>query len=1034
MKIFGRINLFIVFCYTSIIAEAQVNDWENPLIVGINKEKYHATLVLPSEKSNCNEYVSLDGIWKFKWSPDPQSRPMDFYKVDFISNGWKSIVVPGTWQLQGFGIPIYTNMKNPFKTDQPKVTEEPPKEYYSYKYRNPVGSYLTEFNIPSGWLAKRFFLHFGGVKSAMYVWVNGKKVGYSQNSMSPAEFDITDFVQKGTNKLAVEVYRWSDGSYLEDQDMWRFSGIFRSVDLWARPQSFIQDYFIKPVLSDDFKSAHLTIDAVLANRSKSAVKNLVLEASLVGKDVSGNKVEKEMQKSVPTLKSSSIQNLSLDCYVKEPLLWSAEIPNLYDIYLTLKKGNDVLERFHYKTGFRKIEVIGEVFKINGENVKLKGVNRHEHHPRTGRFIDRATMEKDVRLMKQANINMVRTSHYPNDPFFYELCDKYGLYVMDEANQESHEYGIGNTVLGDNPDWMKAHVDRVEALVQRDKNHPSIIFWSLGNEGGQGRNFKAMADTVKSLDTSRLIYCDSERDVSQIYDEGYLRPDALEALGKKISDRPVFMREYAHAMGNSMGNFKEYWDVIYADSSLVGGAIWDWVDQSLAKRIDGTPIKYDGDVTSLELKNNEYWAYGGDFGDEPNDQNFCINGLIGADRIPHPHYYEVQKVYQNIEFEWVNIERGIIKVKNKYNFLRLNDFDYTYEWLLNGRVKEKGIAKLINSNELHIPDFDFRDAEVCLNVYARLKTPKLWADAGFIVARQQFIMGTYSYAGISEDKNKLKIRKDDAFYTISGNGFTFVFNRQNGALQRWVKNDREMLVAPLEPYFWKPANDNQIRNGYVQRLSVWKQEAERRQMQKSQCLEKDGLVVVTFDMILPTVNASYSLVYKINGKGQMQVEADYNPQGENVSLMPKFGMRMRLCRDLDRITWYGRGPYENYPDRKTGSLLGVYSDDLKNIMTDYVFPQDNANRCDVRWLNLKNKNGISISITGMQPFCFRAWNYSENDLENAKHPYELPQRNYINLNLDLNIHGVGGSDSWGARTLDKYTIDGNEPHYYGFLME
>ena len=1034
MKILTKLNLFVVLCFTSIAVAGQVNDWENPLVVGINKENYHATLVLPSEKLNCKECISLNGVWKFKWSPDPQSRPKDFYKVDFNPIDWNSIVVPGTWQLQGFGLPIYTNMKNPYKTDQPKVTEEPPMEYYSYKHRDPVGSYLTEFNIRPEWKNKRFFLHFAGVKSAMYIWVNGKKVGYSQNSMSPAEFDITDFVRNGTNKLAVEVYRWSDGSYLEDQDMWRFSGIFRSVDLWVRPQTFIQDYFIKPVLSKDFGIAHLTIDAILANRSRLMEKGLVVEASLIGKDTSGYEVEKKMQKSVPFLKSKSELKLSLNCDVEKPLLWSAEIPNLYDVYITLKKDNEILEKFHYETGFRNIEVRGEVFKINGKNVKLKGVNRHEHHPRTGRSIDKATMEKDIQLMKQANINMVRTSHYPDDPLFYELCDKYGLYVMDEANQESHEYGIGNTILGDNPIWTKAHVDRVKALVQRDKNHPSVIFWSLGNEGGKGCNFEMMADTVKLIDPSRLIYSDSDRGVSQIYDDGYLLPDALKALGEKINDRPVFMREYAHAMGNSMGNFKEYWDVIYADSSLVGGAIWDWVDQGLAKKIDGTPIKYNGDVTSLNLKKDEFWAYGGDFGDKPNDQNFCINGLVGPDRIPHPHYYEVQKVYQNIDFEQLDAEKGIIKVKNRYDFLQLNDFDYTYEWLLNGIVKKKGSVQLINGDELHIPSPDFRDSEICLNVYARLKTSKLWANVGFIVARQQFVIGTYPYAEISEGKDDLKVTKDNTYYTISGHGFTFVFNRGNGALQSWKKNNKEIFMNPLEPYFWKPANDNQIHNGYIQRLGVWKETAEKRQVRDSQCLDKDGLIIITFDMVLPTVNSSYSLLYKINSKGQIQVEADYNPQGKNIALIPKFGMRMRLCRDLDQITWYGRGDFENYPDRKTGAFLGIYSKKLKDFMTDYVFPQDNSNRCDVRWLKMENKDGVSVRITGMQPLCFRAWNYSEDDLEKAKHSYELPQRNYINLNLDLNIHGVGGCDSWGARTLEKYTINGNKPYYFSFVME
>lgn len=520
-----RVNLkkYLLFLLFVGILQAMAQsppDWENPAVVGINKEAYHSTLMLPSEKKDCKQVLLLNGYWNFKWSPEPGKRPGDFYGTEFDTADWELIQVPGTWQLQGFGKPIYSNWTYPFKKSQPQVTGEPPRNYYSYENRNPVGSYITSFEVTPEMMDKSLFIHFAGVKSAMYLWVNGKKVGYSQNFMSPAEFNTTNYIQQGENKLAVEVYRWSDGSYLET--------------------------------------------------------------------------------------------------------------------------------FNNHLGIREIEVDGNVFRINGRAVKLKGVNRHEHHPRTGRYVDAKTLKKDIILMKQANINMVRTSHYPNDPLFYELCDIYGLYVMNDANQESHDYGIGNRELGDNTLWTTAHVDRAVSLVQRDKNHPSVIIWSLGNEGGSGRNLKAMADTIKELDSSRIVFCDSDESVSEMRDLSYVHPDDLKSTAMEIKNHPLIMREYAHAMGNSIGNLQEYWDIIEADQSIVGGAIWDWVDQALAKKKDGTQLEYPETPSELKLKPDEFWAYGGDFDDTPNDGPFCLNGIIGADRVPHPHYFEVQKVYENID--------------------------------------------------------------------------------------------------------------------------------------------------------------------------------------------------------------------------------------------------------------------------------------------------------------------------------------------------------------------------------------------------
>lgn len=500
-----RIYIFLLtVCFTFQMRAQQVPDWENPRVVGINKEEYHSTLTLPSGKSSCEEIVSLNGRWKFYWSPDPQSRPSDFYKNNFDVSGWDNISVPGTWQLQGYGKPIYTNWTYPFKKDQPKVTGEPPKHFFSYENRNPVGSYVTTFDVSEDMKDKQLYLHFEGVKSAMYVWINGKKVGYSQNSMAPAEFDITGYVNEGQNRLAVEVYRWSDGSYLEDQDMWRFSGIYRPVELWVRPKIHIKDYSLTTDLADDFSSAGFKAKVWLRNLSDSKSGKLSLEVLLKGKNRNEERFVKRLITPVKNLPATSAGCYTLSSVVENPKLWSAEKPNLYDVEIRLYDGKKVVEEFQSHIGIWKCEIDGNVFKFNGQPVKLKGVNRHEHHPRTGRLVDRETMEKDLRLMKQANINMIRTAHYPNSPLFYELCDRYGFYVMDEANQESHDYGLGNKILGDNPEWTLAHVDRALALVQRDKNHPCVVFWSLGNEGGAGRNMQAMADTIQAIDASRII--------------------------------------------------------------------------------------------------------------------------------------------------------------------------------------------------------------------------------------------------------------------------------------------------------------------------------------------------------------------------------------------------------------------------------------------------------------------------------------------------------------------------------------------------
>lgn len=893
-----RIYIFLLtVCFTFQMRAQQVPDWENPRVVDINKEEYHSTLTLPSGKSSCEEIVPLNGRWKFYWSPDPQSRPSDFYKNNFDVSGWDNISVPGTWQLQGYGKPIYTNWTYPFKKDQPKVTGEPPKHFFSYENRNPVGAYVTTFDVSEDMKDTQLYLHFEGVKSAMYVWINGEKVGYSQNSMAPAEFDITGYVNEGQNRLAVEVYRWSDGSYLEDQDMWRFSGIYRSVELWVRPKIHIKDYSLTTDLADDFSSAGFKAKVWLRNLSDSKSGKLSLEVLLKGKNRNEERFVKRLITPVKNLPATSTGCYTLSSVVENPKLWSAEKPNLYDVEIRLYDGKKVVEEFQSHIGIWKCEIDGNVFKFNGQPVKLKGVNRHEHHPRTGRLVDSETMEKDLRLMKQANINMIRTAHYPNSPLFYELCDRYGFYVMDEANQESHDYGLGNKILGDNPEWTLAHVDRALALVQRDKNHPCVVFWSLGNEGGAGRNMQTMADTIQAIDASRIIFSDTDLSVSAFNDPSYYTPGKFKEYAREKRDKPIFMREYAHAMGNSVGNLQEYWDVIEANDHVSGAAIWDWVDQGIAKKINPGYKKGVENSGSLLLKEGEFWAYGGDFGDFPNNGDFCFNGLIGADRVPHPHYYQVQKVYQNIGFSLEGPNK--VRLTNKYEFTALDEFDYEYEWLQNGELVKSGEVPLVAGDHLDIPSFT-GSGELFLNVFAKLKQSTCWAEKGFIISKEQFLVNMAKPESIVSEGGSVEVNASQATIEIMAGLNCFIVDVKSGALISWKNDGTEILYAPLEPYFWKPANSNQMNNGYNNRLGIWRNAAGERVVEGVDYSVKNGLAVVEVSMSLPVVGAAYQLRYTVNGSGKIQVEALYKPKKEKIPLMPKFGMRMRLPSSMDYV--------------------------------------------------------------------------------------------------------------------------------------
>ena len=940
--------LIILAALFALQMQGQPHDWENPAILGLNKLPYHATLQLPSKQKDCKEIVCLDGQWQFHWSRNPEERPVNFYKEDFDESQWGKITVPGNWQLQGYGTPIYVNMSYPFVKDRPSVTTEPPKDWTAYENRNPVGSYVRYFDATKEMLAQNVILHFGGVHSAFYVWINGQQVGYSQNSMSPAEFDITKYLREGRNKLAVEVYRWSDGSYLECQDMWRLSGIFRSVQLWVRPLVHIADYKIAAIPNADYSQFTVNAKITVCNTGKKTAKDMLVQLQMACPELYGVNVDPNHRNianhCISKLHAGDTTVVELTYhYDTPPRLWTAEKPWLYPFTLQLlgMKDSKNNEEFAYHFGVKKVEIVGEVFKINGKNVKLRGVNRHDHHPKTGRYVDNATYEEDIRLMKQANINFLRTSHYPDREYLYELCDKWGIYVMDEANHETHGFGYANKVMGEDLTFQKAHVDRAESLVKRDFNHPCVILWSLGNEGAQGPNIEAMYHKVKELDTTRPPFYDSDRRYSDIWDDSYLYPEELRREAKKVADKPFMMREYAHAMGNSCGNLQEYWDVIYADSSIVGAAIWDWVDQGIER--------------------NGTYLYGGDFGDKPNDGQFCINGIVGPDRKPHPQYYEVQKVYQPLQFS--REQDGSIHIINHDSFTSVDEYDITYDTLR-------------------------YDSEVVLNISARLREARAWAPKGFVVAREQFVITPYVFPSRPAHEGNAKV-------TISGNTLT-----------SWIVDGHEVLQAPLEPYFWKPENDNQNAAGFARRVAMWKE--------------------------VKDVTVKYTII----NDHSILVDVNYQPTEQNRPVMPKFGMRMRIPADYTEITYYGRGPWENYPDRKRSAFIGKYQMPVSEYETEYIHPQDNGNRCDIRWFEIASVGSPTrktLRIEGLQPLCIRAWDYGEEDLEKAKHTNEIQRGRFVNLNIDADIHGVGGTDTWGKRTLPQYTIDGNKPHHYSFIL-
>jgi beta-galactosidase len=1014
-----------------------VKDWENSRMIGQNKLAPHATLVpyadpesaLKMDASKSPYILSLNGNWKFHWSAVPDERPVDFYLPGFKTSGWKEITVPSNWQLQGYGVPIYTNIVYPFKVDPPRVMSEPPKDYTSYKLRNPVGSYRRQFEVPPTWHNRQVFIHFAGVKSAFYLWVNGKKVGYSQDSMTPAEFDITDCLQQGRNTLAVEVYCWSDGSYLEDQDMWRLSGIYRDVFLFSTPKVHLRDFFVKADLDEQYNNADLNIEVQLHNYAPKVSDGYIVEASLI--DPADGKTIWQDSKNIESIPQGDEAQVGLSGKIKAPKKWTAETPNLYKVLLVLKnKTGKVIEAESCRFGFRKVEIRNGQFLVSGVPVKIKGVNRHEHDPDHGNAIPVSRTIEDILLMKQNNINAVRTSHYPDQPVLYDLCDEYGLYVLDEANVESHGISHHKDILpGSDPNWTDAVVARAAAMVQRDKNHACVVIWSLGNEAGFGKNFAHMADYIRKHDPSRPVHYQYTNEIADMDSYMYIIPTEVQRRIQEKPNRALLMVEYAHAMGNSTGDLQEYWDVFEKYPSAMGGFIWDWVDQGIWKKAPN---------------GQKFLAYGGDFGDKPNNGNFCCNGLIAADRKPHPSLCEVKKVYQYIKVTPVDLNKGEVLVHNKYNFLNADFMNVDWEITADGKVEQKGKLVPISlapgeKKQIALPVEPFQakgDKEYFLQVTFSLAKDTSWAKEGHILAWDQIKVGDGQPAIMQFDVKNMPIvacEENTHRVTVNGKDFSVVISKDAGAIESFVYKKTKLLSGPLLPNFWRAPTDNDVGNEMPKTCALWKEAAGKRQVKSVTAKQlSPQSIQVTVDFELPSISSKYKNVYTVYGSGQVVIEATIEPK-KNLPELPRFGMQMQLPARYNNMSWYGRGPQETYWDRKTGAAVGLWSADIDYDISNYIRPQEYGNKSDVRWMCLIDKNGTGLMIHGIPLVDVSAWPYTIEDLEKAAHPFELPRRKNITVNIDYKQRGVGGDDSWGKLPHDEYRLF-SKPYNYKFCLQ
>ncbi len=1009
--------LICALASVGLTAFAQQPEWQDPNVNAINRAAMHTNyFAYESEQAalkGCrlasDNYMTLNGTWKFNWVQNADQRPTDFYKVDFNDKGWDNIQVPGVWELNGYGDPIYVNVGYPWRS---QYKNNPP---YVPTVNNHVGTYRKEIELPADWKGRQIMAHFGSVTSNMYLWVNGKFVGYSEDSKLEAEFDLTKYLRPGKNIIAFQVFRWCDGTYLEDQDFFRYSGVGRDCYLYTRTANHIEDIRITPDLDAQYKDGTLQIDIQMKGKGTVDLKLLDKE----GKEVTTAQV-----------KGSGKQTASMT--VSNPAKWTAETPNLYTLVANLQENGKIIESIPVKVGFRKIELKNGQILVNGQAVLFKGADRHEMDPDKGYVVSRERMIQDIKRMKELNINAVRTCHYPDNNLWYDLCDEYGIYVVAEANIESHGMGYGDETLAKNPLFAKAHLERNQRNVQRGYNHPSIIFWSLGNEAGFGPNFEACYKWIKAEDKTRAVQYEQAgtNEYTDIFCPMYYSYESCENYSKGNIDKPLIQCEYAHAMGNSQGGFKEYWDLVRKYPKYQGGFIWDFVDQS---------------ARWYTKDGKEFYGYGGDFNRyDASDNNFQNNGLISPDRVPNPHAHEVGYIYQNIWVKPVDLQKGEISIYNENFFRDLSDFYAEWQLLANGEVLQSGIIndlkvgpqQTVNQKLNYTLDNICPCKEVLLNVAFKLKNTETLLPAGFAVAQQQLSVREYkapenllTEKKIAHDYTPAPVVEDnDSYYLIvKGENFHIDFERRSGYLSLYDVNGLSILDegAQLTPNFWRAPTDNDMGAGLQKKYLAWKNPEIK--LTSLEHATENGLVVVTAKYDMPTVSAKLTLTYRINKEGAIEVtQSMTTDKNAKVSNMFRFGMRAALNKNLSNIQYYGRGPIENYSDRNNSTNIGKYAQTVDEQFYSYIRPQETGTKTDIRWWNQTNKGGNGIQLVGKTPFSASALHYTMESLDDGlekdqRHSELVPQTDCVNFCIDKVQMGLGCVNSWGALPLDKYMV-------------
>ena len=1251
LKSFLGVSVLAAWLAHPVVSSAALEDWQDPKLTGLNNEKPHASMVICPDEATARKiefvhnsqrvkspfYRSLNADWKYHYSQNQLTRVPDFWKPEFNDRAWKTIPVPANVEKQGYGVPIYVNIPYPWRKPwtPPFVPGDDPN--------NTVNSYRRTFTVPKDWAGQRVLLTFDGVNSFFYLWVNGQKVGLGKDARTPVEFDITKFLKPGENLLAVENFRWCDGSYLEDQDFWRLSGIFRDVYLWSPPNLHIRDFEVKTELDAQYRDATLTVAVSLENRTAQSMHSFV-EFELL--DAAGKSVAKPVLEMSRDAATTNIQS-EISQKISQPLKWTAETPNLYKLLITLKDaGGKTLEVIPVNVGFRKVEIKDGNLLVNGQRILIKGVNRHEFDPDRGQAITVEGMEKDILVMKQHNVNTDRTCHYPNQPAWYDLCDRLGLYLIDEANIESHGMGYGKESLAKDPTWLDAHMNRTVRMVERDKNHPSVIIWSLGNEAGDGTNFVATSAWIHQRDHSRPVHYERAelRSHTDIYCPMYASPKSLADYASKPETRPLIQCEYSHAMGNSSGNMWLYWDLIYSKPYLQGGCIWDWVDQGMRKPVpsrvtvadrsrsalvcnmgkgEKTDGLYTGTVTIpdapqlnltgpltleavvkpsaarghstfiskgdtqwalqvgskneleffvygntwvtltaalpanwegqwhrvagvfdgkslqlfadgkllgekpftgqihsaaypvmigsnaehpdrrvagvireariysralsaaeladakrgndaalvlwLDLTNGKetkpaggrdyFWAFGGDYGPPgtPSDQNFVCNGLVSADRNPHPGLLQVAHIYQYVHCKPISLDTNqilpertaatkdgtmtvpsarlfTVEVKNWYDFVNLKDLA-TAHWRLTGDGKELQQGELPPLDlaprataAVAIPVKAFTPepgVEYFVDLSFQLKQDESWAKKGHEIAWDQFKLpdaAPVSAVNLAAAP-ALKLTQTDAQAAVAGQDFTATFDKKAGTFTSLKFKGTELIASPLRPDFWRASTDNDRGRNMAGSQGIWRRAYEGAEVASFTAeAAAPNRVVVKVALTLPKVGATWETTYTVFSSGDVLVNARFQPAaGKKLPKLPRLGMQMVVPAGFERITWLGPGPQETYIDRMD-ARVGVYDSTVEaQFFPDYTEPGETGNKVDVRWLALRNKSGAGLLAVGQPLLSANALHYGTEDLNAGEHPFELPHRDTITLNLDLRQQGVGGDDSWGAWPHDEYMI-------------